>query len=47
MGFLGRIMCTHEQARVRSQDYAHVGFSPETLATQQTEQNFKTLNLTS
>ena len=47
LGFLGRIMCTHEQACVHSQDYAHVGFSPETLATQQTEQNFKTLNLTS
>ena len=33
LGFLGRIMRTHEQARVRSQDYAYVGFSLETLAT--------------
>ena len=42
LGFVDRIMRTHEQAYVRKQNYVHVGFSPETLATQQ---NFKTLNL--
>jgi len=45
--FLGRIMRTHKQACMHRQDYTHVGFNPETLATQQTKQNFKTLNLTS
>ena len=37
----------HNQACIRSQDYAHLGFSPETLATQKLKQSFKTINLTS
>ena len=31
---------------VRRQDYAHMEYSPETLATQKTEQNFQTKILT-
>ena len=45
--FPSKIMCTHEQAYICNQDYAHRGFSPETLATQKLKQSFKTINLTS
>ena len=34
--FPGWFMHTHEQSCVHRQDYAHVGFCPETLETQQT-----------
>ena len=37
----------HNQACIRGQDYAHVGFGPETLATQKLKQSFKTINLIS
>jgi len=33
--FPGWFMHTHEQSYVDRQDYAHVGFCPETLETQQ------------
>ena len=45
--FMGRIMRAHEQACVHKQDYVHVESTPETLATQKTKQDFKTINLTS
>ena len=47
LGFLGRIMGTHEQACICNQDYAHVGFSPKTLVTRKLKQSFKMINLIS
>ena len=44
LGFLSWFMCMHEQPCMRIKDYAHMGFCPKTLKTQQ---RFKTLNLTS
>ena len=50
LGFLGRIMCMHNPTYVCMQNYAHMCSATETLAknttTLKTEQDFKTINLT-